>query len=185
MSLIQEALEKARRLQPVKGEPPVSPEEGKTVVPLQKQSEPLKRALKADPLWQVDLKIRLLNVLEKMRIAPARRGESGKGLFMAAALIVLFFGAVMYVHNTALKSPDLNDPRLDAGDPVSQAGPNETGVPNFELTGITLSGNTRFALINDQVASVGEKLKEGAVVLEIQNHQVVLDFQGKRIELEL
>ena len=184
MSLIQEALEKARRLQPVEVDP-VSPKEGKTVVPLQKQSEPLKRALKADPLWQVDLKIRLLNVLEKMRIAPARRGEPGKGIFMAAALIILFFGAVIYVHNATLKSQDLKSPRLEAGDSVSQAGLNEAGVPDFELTGITLSGNTRLALINNQVAGVGEKLKEGATVLEIQNHQVVLDFQGKRIALEL
>ena len=185
MSLIQEALEKAGRLKPVELDP-LSSGEGETVVPLRKETGPVKIAVKADPLWRVNLKVKLLKLLDGMRIAPARRGEPGKAVFMAVALIVLFFGSVIYVHNATLKSPDLNDPRLDAAaDPVSQTGLNETSIPNFELTGITLSGETRLALINNQVAGVGEKLKEDATVLEIQNHQVLLDFQGKRIALEL
>ncbi len=184
MSLIQEALEKAGRLQPVELDP-LSAGEGETVVPLGREKGPAKIAAKADPLWMVNLKVQVLKLLDQMRIAPARRGEPGKAVFMAAALIVLFFGAVIYVHNATLKSPDLNDPKLEAADPVSQTGVDEASIPNFELTGITLSGDTRLALINNQVAGVGEKLKEDATVLEIQNHQVLLDFQGKRIALEL
>ena len=55
----------------------------------------------------------------------------------------------------------------------------------FTLTGITTYGTERLALINNQVVGVGEKLKENATVLEIQGQKVALDFQGKRIELEL
>ena len=175
MSLIQEALEKAGRLKPVELK---SQEMG-----------PVKIASKAEPLWRVDLKVKLLNVLDKMRIAPARRGEPGKAVFIAAALVLLFLGAVLYVHNTALKLPGLNDSRmaasLDAGNSASQTHLDDTALPNFELTGITLSGTAPLALINDQVAGVGEKLKEDATVLEIQDHKVILDFQGKKIELEL
>ena len=180
MSLIQEALEKAGRLKPVEKE---------TRPHLPKEASPVPITSKTDPLWQVKVKVKLLGLFDKMRISPARRGEPGKSAFMAATLILLFLGAVLYVHNTALKSPGLNDSRmaasLDAGNPDSRILSDDNHALDFELTGITLSGNTRLALINDQVAGVGETLKEGATVLEIQNQRVILDFQGKRIELEL
>lgn len=55
----------------------------------------------------------------------------------------------------------------------------------FQLSGITFSGSDRLALVNNQVLGVGDKLPEGAVVKSISTDAVLLEFQGKNIELTL
>ena len=58
-------------------------------------------------------------------------------------------------------------------------------TPEFLLTGITSSGAERLALINGQVVGVGDRLKEKALVKDIREQSVTLDYSGKRIKLSL
>lgn len=62
-----------------------------------------------------------------------------------------------------------------------------TSVPvsqiKFILTGITASGDTTLAVINNQVVGTGDKLREGAVVKSITANRVVLDLDGRQIVL--
>ena len=186
MSLIQEALEKAGRVSA--GMPNPAPPEKKRPVLLEKKSVPIQPEIKEvfvekiaavspEPFWLVGLKIKFLGAMDKIDIRPG---------FIAAALITIFLGAVLYVHSFALKTPVVDTP-FQSADQSDDALPPSSGMvpPDFQLTGITLSGNTPLALINDQVVGVGEKLKENATVLEIQQQKAVIEFQGKRIELEL
>ena len=188
MSLIQDALEKAGRLPaavvkpapPREENPPREPE-----VKVEKMTAP-----KAEALWFVALKVKMLGMMDKMRIKSWQKNESRKTGFIAAGLILLFLGAFVYVHHTAPRSSSGNPAQIfpadPAADPVPQKDfPAAVSAPDFQLTGITLSGTTRLALINDQVVGAGEKLKEGAEVVEIQEQKATLTFQGKKIELEL
>ncbi len=188
MSLIQEALEKAGRL-PAAAPKPVPVEEKTPLTQKEAKIEKMPSA-KTEPLWFVGLKVKWLGIMDKIRMTPFRPGKPPKAGFIAAGLIVLFLGAVFYGHTTTLKPSQLNDSQLAAalgGDenPVSHGASGQASIPDFELTGITSSRNAPLALINNQVVGVGERLKENATVLEIQNQKAVLDFQGKRIELEL
>ena len=63
--------------------------------------------------------------------------------------------------------------------------PRFTSEPELHLTGITSSGSGRLALINDQVAAAGDRLREKAVVQEITEHEVLLEYQGRKIKLTL
>lgn len=187
MSLIQEALEKAGRMSHGVELKPV-PVEEKPVLLQEAKVEKIP-ALKTEPFWLVDFKIKLLGIFDKMRITSGRPGESRKTGFIATALALLFLGAVFYVHTMAVRPPEEGTipPALLGREilPFSLENVSEGFPADFELTGITFSGNTRLALINNQVVGVGETLKEKATVLEIQGQKVVLDFQGKRIDLEL
>ncbi len=53
----------------------------------------------------------------------------------------------------------------------------------FLLTGITASGGTNLAVINNQVVGTGDTLREGAAVKSIQADRVVLELDGKQIVL--
>lgn len=59
--------------------------------------------------------------------------------------------------------------------PVSQT--------KFILTGITASGDTTLAVINNQVVGTGDKLREGAIVKSITANRVVLNLDGRQIVL--
>ncbi len=55
----------------------------------------------------------------------------------------------------------------------------------FVLTGITgMNNEEQYAIINDQIVRVGEKIG-GGVVEEIQAKEVILNLRGKKIKLEL
>lgn len=60
--------------------------------------------------------------------------------------------------------------------PVSQV--------KFSLTGITVSGDTNLAVINNQVVGTGDQLREGAFVKSITASLVVLEMDGRQIVLE-
>ena len=55
----------------------------------------------------------------------------------------------------------------------------------FTLTGVTSSGETRLALINDQVVGVGDHLREKAVVKSIEETGATLDYEGRQVVLSL
>ncbi len=55
----------------------------------------------------------------------------------------------------------------------------------FRLSGITEQKTGNLALINDQVVGVGDRLKEKAFVKEIHSKTVVLDLNGREITLKI
>ena len=55
----------------------------------------------------------------------------------------------------------------------------------FTLTGVTASGETRLALINDQVVGVGDPLREKATVKSIEPNSVTLEYEGHPVILTL
>ncbi len=57
--------------------------------------------------------------------------------------------------------------------------------PKLVLSGITKSADGNLALINGQVAGVGDRLKERAFIKEIREESVVLDWNGREITLKL
>jgi hypothetical protein len=68
---------------------------------------------------------------------------------------------------------------------MSSIVPNLTPQGKFTLTGITISGDQRLALINDQVVAVGDRVGENTFVKEIQERRVILEFQGREVKLAL
>ena len=167
MSLIQEALEKAGRLS--------VPQEK----PLQEAAVEKISAAKAEPLWRVGLKVKFYSLTDKIRSAIQPGSRPHKAGFIAGGLILFFLGTVLYLQGA---SPKISTRTEAAG----TAHPSSAAArADFELTGITLMGASHLALINNQVVGVGEKLKEGATVLEVKDRAAAIDFHGKRIDLEI
>ncbi len=65
------------------------------------------------------------------------------------------------------------EPRLD----LSRQG-------EFSLTGISHTGSDWMAIINNQLVRVGESVS-GAEVKSIQDREVLLDFNGETVTLEI
>lgn len=57
--------------------------------------------------------------------------------------------------------------------------------PKFKLSGITISGGQPLALINNQVAAVGDTLKENVIVKKIDGQSVTIEQNGKEISLTM
>ncbi|MBI3313195.1 MAG: hypothetical protein HYZ83_03060 [Candidatus Omnitrophica bacterium] len=68
--------------------------------------------------------------------------------------------------------------------PKNTAKPSAGFSKGFVLTGITGMNEEQYAVINDQIVRVGEKV-DGGVVEEIQSKEVVLNLRGKKIKLQL
>lgn len=60
----------------------------------------------------------------------------------------------------------------------------EPELPNLTLNGIVVTESGNGALINDKILTVND-LIEGARVLEINSKDVLLDYNGKKISLEM
>lgn len=60
-----------------------------------------------------------------------------------------------------------------------------TSQIRFLLTGITAYADANYALINNQVVGVGDRLRENAVVKSISSNVVILDMNGRDITLTL
>jgi hypothetical protein len=56
---------------------------------------------------------------------------------------------------------------------------------HFVLSGITTVGESRLALINNQVVGVGDTLREKAVVEEILEREATLKYYSRKIKLSL
>ena len=76
-------------------------------------------------------------------------------------------------------------PLMLAGVPSIPQAQVEHTQPKFILNGITESTQGKLALINNQVLSVGDRMKEKAVVKEIREKSAVLDYNGREIRLSL
>ena len=57
--------------------------------------------------------------------------------------------------------------------------------PLFNLSGITVSGGQPLALVNNQVVAVGDVLKEGATVKDIQPGKVILVYKNRDVLLTI
>ena len=75
-------------------------------------------------------------------------------------------------------------PRSFPGTPAFAA-PGIFNPQKWSLSGITVSGDERFALINNEVVGVGDRLPGNAVVRQIGSRIVILESQGKKIKLSL
>lgn len=174
MSLIQEALEKAGKVQPA---------ENFYEIPNRPEPKPFKPAA---------LKVKETAVLSKAadikQVKPARAIQiSSQFLFRAgiAAGLILLFWAASFVLSRGGKSSGVMVAGVSSAASHSSMLTAASPVPKFTLTGITDSGTGKLALINDQVAGIGDRLKEQAFVKQIGENYAVLDYNGKEIQLTL
>ena len=172
MSLITEALEKSGNI--VEQKPVAKP---RLHPSLKEESLQVKAAPPAEPIRPVS------SFLAKAKL-PVQAKKSVWILFAAAILLALWGGAVTYFmkQGVVTKQVETSVSRDSSilQNPFSNAG------PKFSLTGITLSGSQRYALINNQVVGVGDFLKkENATVVQIQDKSVILTSQGREIRLSL
>lgn len=159
MSLIQEALERAGRLPDYKSE-----------------------ILTTPPAAVVAPKIKKFRGLPKLAM-------STKALRNSLLVLLALFSTAGLLHLTVSLPkafPKKTIPKAVWGGSLSLVSSDSIQKPEFKLTGITYSrSNEPLALINNQVVGVGERLKEDAVVKEIQNRNVTLEFRGSTITLSL
>lgn len=166
MSLIQEALEKAGRS--------VEIEEAPTRPSAVKQSSQMTTTVSQPSV---------------SHLATRRRNSQIPILIFG---ILIFLGGLIAYHFLASWAQH-SSPTKDGGKALRSSVeahmpsivPNLTPQGKFTLTGITISGDQRLALINDQVVAVGDRVGEKAFVKEIQERRVILEFQGREVKLAL
>ncbi|MFA7001666.1 MAG: hypothetical protein WC352_05935, partial [Candidatus Omnitrophota bacterium] len=133
----------------------------------------------------------------------------GRGPKLLAA--VVFFAAqaaILYAVMTsspdakqaALSAAPMSAPKIRAMEPwpvraapvTLPAKPQPRSAPSstqgsFVLTGMTVQGEERMAIINDRIVRIGDELREGAVVKDIRgrDNSVVLDVDGRQMTLTL
>lgn len=168
MSLIQEALEKTKRV--VETQAPPAPASPQPPAP--------------DPMGD-HLEKELTRVQENY--AKRRASYRRWGLFGGVCLCAF---AVFYFYWTSLSRPPRSVPsKLPAVAAVRR--PEIVArqfVPDglsFHLTGVTDLGGRKVALIDEQIVGVGESLPGGATIKKIERQSVILEMRGKEILLEL
>lgn len=137
------------------------------------------------------------HVLENVSSATdvQHRSESGragmiKGVLIAAGIFLISVVFIIYFVISA--QAEHSSPKKDRGQALLSRVearvpllPDLVLRPEFTLTGITMSDGRPLALINDQVVAVGDRVEEKALVKEIQERRVILEFQGREIKLSL
>lgn len=107
---------------------------------------------------------------------------------MAIFSLAVFIGGIFWVYHFAFRVPDGTDQPAVSTE-VFRPFPSPSRTPNapgLNLTGITESGGVRYALINNQVVTVGDMLrKENAVVREIAPKSAIVECRGRKITLNL
>lgn len=171
MSLIQEALEKAGKIQQTE------------------KFYELPERLKPEPFQPKAPKVKKAAVLSKaVEIKPAPKIEISSQFLIRAGIaagLILFFWAASFILSRGGKSSGVMVAGVSSAASHSSMLPAASPVPKFTLTGITDSGTGKLALINDQVAGIGDRLKEQAFVKQIGENYAVLDYNGKEIQLTL
>lgn len=117
--------------------------------------------------------------------------HSGRNrLFLITALLTASLGLIPFLHLPAPKNKPLSAQKSAVETPqtvIVKAEKPFVAKPvsqiRFMLTGITASGDTMLAVINNQVVGTGDKLREGATVKSITDNRVVLDLDGRQIVL--
>ena len=159
MSLIQEALEKAGRM----------PAAGKAVTASQTPSPAHEKAVPvsgSQPQASKNAKVIL-----------------GIFIFLSGFILLHLLGTRVQYSSPKKDGGQALLPLVEARVPSIM--PDLTLHPRFSLTGITTSGTERLALINNQVVGVGDRIGEKAIVKEIQERRVILEFQGREVQLKL
>lgn len=190
MSLLQEALQKARQQTPASlitkavetkpGVIPVPQPSGKNTAPTMQPGT-----------WYTPPIISQLR--REVQAAPPARREISKTAVLGigilvfvgtlAAFLVLKKGvnAIPAAHRSVNQAQAKHAPKFRIPSLVPEISPQ----PKLTLTGITVSGDERLALINNQVVGVGDFIREKARVKEIRERSVILEFQGKEFRLTL
>lgn len=176
MSLIQEALEKAGKIQPA---------EKFYEIPERLKPEP-----KHEPVRTAAAKVTQEAVISRASgVKPALNFLVPSRFWIPAGFAA---GIILLLWMTSFALGRIGKPSgvMVAG--VSSAASRSSSsilpassVPKFVLTGITNSGSGKLALINNQVVRIGDRLKEKAFVKQIGENYAVLDYNSKEIQLSL
>ncbi len=182
MSLIKDALAKAGRLPDKRTvSPPVATGTGERPVtlPLPKIPLPSRDELKEERknLVALEKNIRKLNLPRKQVLTAAA--------ILFASVVVPFLIFRLVINPWFFQKPQNSFFRSAAGVNPTSIVPTLASAQEYKLTGITSYGDSRFALINEKVVAVGDRLEGNAVVKEIYLHAVVLEIHGREIKLTL
>jgi hypothetical protein len=159
MSLIQQALEKTKRMQETRTTNPPS----------------TLRAYERDPMG-VALEQELIQVQQSY----AKRRKLYWRIFLALLSVCLMIGlCYLGIHRTNV-THQKTEPRVMPQVPVKIV----SGYI-YRLTGITNVSGKAIAVINNRLVSVGDTLNNRAVVMAIGEGEVRLDIQGKEFILTM
>lgn len=194
MSLLQEALQKAKERTPASViSKAVEVEIKKTASPLPVVPAPQIRPIPKDNRWHTPPIItQIRREINTDAPVPAVR-ELPKQMVLATTSVIILIGilSILFLWRQGLP---LSKPVVRAAREISRPMPalrmpslvpELSYQPKLRLTGITVSGDEKLALINNQVVGVGDFLREKARVKEIRERSVILDFQGKDVRLTL
>ena len=201
MSLIQDAFDKASVPEPEPVADKILEEVRQAV-----EREPRLETLKFYETFTAPLEVDL-EALEKIKQAqplPPEKTQEVKTIYLSPnQLVLILMGVLLLVSlvasrlmiraaNSAAAPEIFSAPVLSERSSRPVTVTTKTSVTNrtvsqmkFILTGVTSSGDTRLALINDQVVGVGDQLREKAVVKSIEDHSVTLDYEGRPVTLTL
>ncbi len=162
MSLIQEALEKA----------------GRSVVEMAPMQKPKADSFEFPPPFSRPLPQKL-----------SRGSEKSSWIFKVLVLLTFLLVGITLVLQVSSRKPMLPavapsvlvNPHVAA----SAAVPVKKSFPLWSLTGITNSDGEWFALINNDVLKVGDRLPGDILVSKIDAKSVILEAQGRKIKLTL
>ncbi|MGA2774772.1 MAG: hypothetical protein ABSE81_01765 [Candidatus Omnitrophota bacterium] len=112
------------------------------------------------------------------------------GLFFANILLSYLGPALTKVKAVNETKSNLTQNKLPIQPPVQQTLPPPAIIekpapppkPTLALNGIFFSGEESYALINNQIVKVGDKIS-GAVIKKISSDEVLLNFEGSEIKL--
>lgn len=100
---------------------------------------------------------------------------------IGGALLLLFVFGLFYFGVGSLRTRDVEQGSLV--EPATFSLP-PRARSNFSLTGITRMGTDWTAIVNNQLVRVGDRVS-GAKVEAIQEEEVILEFRGQTIRLNL
>lgn len=133
--------------------------------------------------------------LEEIKSAFSIKSALILGLILTASAAILIFTPLIH-RPSATENKPLGPPIAQAPQPIQQAAPKPTPIsvpykfsltnPAFEfsLEGIISGNGAPAAIINKQVVGVGDTVK-GAVVMAINEDEVILDYNGEEILLQI
>ena len=122
---------------------------------------------------------------------PALKSKIRNYLIYALFLILgLFFANIFFSYLNRKPAAAIPQNKLPEPAPLQQAKilspvveSNEIPPkPTFILNGVFSSGNESYALIDNQIVRIGDKIK-GAVLKKITSEEVTLNFAGSEIKL--
>ena len=198
MSLIQEALEKAGgKLDEKKKEAPSQAALRARLELPNPQVRPVSRAARATPS---ELPVQKRKPLMAAALEEKSGGSSKAVFFLWSGLIAVVVLSACYILIMEVRA-------LSSGGEASRQNKNEKAVVrevvspfaeatlqtahssvagiSFHLSGITSSGGEMLALINNQIVTVGDILRENAMVKEINPQDVLLLYGEVEIRLKL